>query len=62
MRVDPRVDLDKTLDKDVFYTIKTAIGSPPKSAWNTISYGNFCKLAQISKKVRILGSLCLPLT
>ena len=28
--VNMRVDLDKKLDKDVFHTIKTEIGSPPK--------------------------------
>ena len=33
-----RVNLNKNLDKDVFHTIKTAIGYPPKSAWNRISY------------------------
>ena len=45
-----RVDLDENLDKDVFHTIKTAIGYPPESAWNKISNANFCKLTQIAKK------------
>ena len=57
-----RVNLDKYLDKDVCNTIKTAIGYPPKLAWGKISYINFCKLAQITKKLIILGGLCLPLT
>ena len=47
-----RVDLDENLDKDVFHTIKTAIGYPPESAWNKISNANFCKLTQIAKKKR----------
>ena len=46
-----RVDLDKNLDQDVFHTIKTAIGYPPKAAWN------FCKLAQITKNLIISGPL-----
>ena len=46
-----RVNLDKHFDKDVFHTIKRAIGYAPKLAWNKISHANFCKLAQISKKV-----------
>ena len=50
-----RVDLNKNLDKDVFHTIKTAIGHPPKSAWNKISYVNFRKLAQIAKKIDDFG-------
>ena len=45
-----RVELDKKLDKDVFHNIKTAIGYPPELAWNKISYVNFCKLTQITKK------------
>ena len=58
-----RVDKDKgVLDKDVFHTIETTIGYPPKLAWNKISYVNFCKLAQITKKMIISGSFCLPLT
>ena len=47
------VNLDKNLDKDVFHTIKIAIGSTLKSAWNKISYVNFCKLAQVTKKLII---------
>ena len=46
-----RVELDKKLDKDVFHNIKTAIGYPPELAWNKISYVNFCKLTQITKKI-----------
>ena len=56
------VDLDEYFDKDVFHIIKTAIGYPPKSAWNKINFVNFYKLAQIVKKLIISGSLCLPLT
>ena len=50
------VELDKNFDKDVFDTIKTAIlcifawKSPPKSALGKISYVNFSKMAQITKK------------
>ena len=36
--------MGKNLDKAIFHTIKTAIGYPPKSAWDKISYVNFCKL------------------
>ena len=51
-----RVDLDKNMDiKDIFHTIKTGI--PPGSAWNKISDVNFCKLAQITKKMIIPGQL-----
>ena len=57
-----RVDLYKNLDKDVFDIIKTAIGYPPQFAWNKIIYVNFCKLAQITKKMTISGRLYLPLT
>ena len=42
--------MDKNLDRNVFYTIKIVIGYLPKLAWNKISYVNFCKLAQITKK------------
>ena len=55
-----RVDLDENLDKDVFHTIKVAIGYPPKWAWNIINYVNFCKLAR--KKIDNFGQVCLPLT
>ena len=57
-----KVDLDKNLDKDVFYIIKTAIAYPSKSAWNKISYVIVCKLAQITKRLKTSGRLCLPLT
>ena len=58
-----RVDLDNIYDKDVFFLpSKTAIGYPPKSAWNKISYVNFCKLTQITKNLVILSRLYLPLT
>ena len=53
------VELDKNLDKDVFHTIKSAIGYQPKLAWNKITDVDFCKLAQITIKLIILG---LPLT
>ena len=56
-----KVDLDKNLDKDMFHTIKTAVGYPPKSASKKISYLNFCKLTQIRKNI-ISGRLYLPLT
>ena len=45
-----RVDLDKKLDKDVLHNIKTLIGYPPELARNKISYVNFCKLTQFTKK------------
>ena len=60
--VNMRVDLDKNLDKDVCHTIKMEIGYPPELAWNRISYVNFFKLTQITKKLIISGRLCLPLT
>ena len=31
-----KYDLDKNLNKNVFHTIKTVIGSRSKSAWNKI--------------------------
>ena len=57
-----RVDLDKNLNKEVFHTIKTGIGYPPKLFWNKISYVNLCKLGQITEKLIVLGRLCLPLS
>ena len=56
-----KINVDKNLDGDVFHTIKTAIGYPPKSASNKISYINFCKLTEITKKLIISGKLCLAL-
>ena len=56
------VDLDKNLNKDVFCAIKTAVDYPTKLAWNKIIFVNLCKLGQITKKLIILGTLCLPLT
>ena len=41
---------DKTLYKNVSNAIKIVIGYPPKLALNKVSYVNFCKLAQITKK------------
>ena len=35
----------------MFHIIKTTIVYPPKLAWNKVSYVNFCKLAQITKKL-----------
>ena len=49
--------MDKNLGKNVFHTIKTAIGYTPKLAWNKISYAHFFKLAQITKKLIILGQV-----
>ena len=49
------VDLDKNCDKNELNNIKTAIGYPPKSVLFKISYVIFSKLAQISKKLIILG-------
>ena len=49
------------MGKDVFYTIRTAIGYPPELAWNKIRDANFCKLVQITKKLIILGGLKLKL-
>ena len=43
-------------------TIKTAIGYPPKLALDKVSYVIFYKLAQITKKLIILGRLCFSLT
>ena len=53
------VYLNKNLDKDVFHAIETASGYPIKSAWDKISYVNFCKLAHFTKQLIILGRLCL---
>ena len=44
-------DQDKSLYKDVSNTIQTAISYPPKLALDKISDVNFCKLAQITKKM-----------
>ena len=55
-------DQDQTLYKDVSNTIKTATGYPPKLALDKISYLNFCKLSQITKKLIISGRLCFSLT
>lgn len=44
-----RVNLDKSLDEDVFDTIRITNRYPVKSAWNIISYVNLCKLPQITK-------------
>ena len=55
-----RVELDKNLDNDLFHTIKTAIGYPPELAWNKISYVNFCKLTQITKKSDNFGQVMPP--
>ena len=54
-------DQDKTLYKVVSNTIKTANGYPPEFALDKISCVNFCKLAQITKKLIISGRLCLSL-
>ena len=55
-------DQDKTLYKVVSNTIKTANGYPPEFALDKISCVNFCKLAQITKKLIISGRLCFSLT
>ena len=55
-------DQDKTLYTDVSNTIKTAIGYLLKLALDKISYVNFFKLAQITKKWILLGRLCFSLT
>ena len=52
--------MDKNWGKDVFHTIKTAFGYPPKSAWHKISYINFCKLTQITKTLIVLGQIVPP--
>ena len=57
-----RDDLDKNLDNDVYNTIKTTIRYPSKLALGKISYVDFCKLEQITKKLIILGRLHFPLT
>ena len=49
-----KVDLDKNLDKDVFHTLKTAIGYPPELSWNKISNVNFCKLTQTDNFGQVL--------
>ena len=43
-------------------TFKTAIGHPPKLALEKVSYVNFYKLAQITKKLIISSRLCFSLT
>ena len=55
-------DQGKTLYTDVSNTIKTAIGYLLKLALDKISYVNFFKLAQITKKWILLGRLCFSLT
>ena len=52
--------MDKNWGKDVFHTIKTAFGYPPKSAWHKISYLNFCKLTQITKTLIVLRQIVPP--
>ena len=44
----------------MFYTIKSTIGYLPKSAWNKINYVNFCKLAQITRKMDNFGQVMFP--
>ena len=55
-------DQHKTLHKVVSNTIKNANGYPPEFALDKISRVNFCKLAQITKKLIISGRLCFSLT
>ena len=57
-----RVNVDINLDKDAFHNSETPVGYPPKLTLHKISYINFCKLAQLMKKLIILGRLCFPLT
>ena len=54
-------NVDENFDKDAFNNIKTASVYQPKSTLIKISYANFCKLAQITKKFIILVKLCIPL-
>ena len=54
-------DQHKTLHKVVSNTIKNANGCPLEFALDKISCVNFCKLAQITKKLIISGRLCLSL-
>ena len=56
-----RDDLEKHLDKNVSNTIKTAIRYPLELDLDKISYVNFYKLAQITKKFIISDRLCLSL-
>ena len=55
-------DQDKALYGNVSNTIKIAIDYPPKLALDKVSYLKFFKLAQIPKKLIILGRLCFSLT
>ena len=48
--VNMKDEQDKTLYKNVSNAIKIVIGYPPKLALNKVSYVNFCKLVQITKK------------
>ena len=52
-------DQDKTLYKVVSNTIKTANGYPPDFDLDKIICVNFCKLAQITKKLIIFGQVVL---
>ena len=61
--VNMMVDVDKSLNKDVFHTLKTTVDfhyCPLKSLWNKINYVNFCKLAQITKKIDNCGKFLPP--
>ena len=55
-------DQDKTSYENVSNTIKTAIDYPRKLALDNISYVNFCKLIQITKKSIISARLYFSLT
>ena len=50
-------NVDENFDKDAFNNVKTASVYQPKSTLSKISYANFCKLAQITKKFIILVKL-----
>ena len=56
-----RDDLEKHLDKNVSNTIKTAIRYPLELDLDKISYVNFYKLTQITKKFIISDRLCFSL-
>ena len=57
--INPINDQGRTLYKDVFNIIKTASDYPPKLALDKVSYVNFLKLAQITKKNDNFGQVVL---
>lgn len=60
--VNIRVNVDKTLDKDLFHIIKTATDCPPKLASNKTRYATFFQIGTITQKLIISELLCFLLT